>query len=159
MSVAMKIGDKAPDFSLVDRFGEKVSLSSFRGKTAVVLFFYPKDNTPFCTSEACSFRDHYETFKELGAEVIGISADSGSSHEGFASRHHLPFVLLSDPGGTVRERYGIPKTFGLLPGRVTFVIDKNGVIRHVFSSQFRAKKHVDEAIRIVRSIHSESDIA
>ncbi len=151
-----KVDDKAPNFSLEDSTGRRVSLSDHAGKTAVVLYFYPKNHTPGCTREACSFRDSYEDFKELGAEVIGISSDTGSSHAGFASRYRLPFVLLSDPNGAVRKAYGVSKAFGLLPGRVTFIIDKSGAIRHVFSSQFRAHKHVEEAIRIIRSIHGES---
>ena len=153
----LNIGDRAPDFLLEDGSGESVSLSDFRGKTSVVLYFYPKNETRICTREACGFRDSYELFKELGSEVIGISSDSRPSHAEFASRHRLPFILLSDPDGAVRKRFGISKTFGLLPGRTTFIIDKNSIIRHVFSSQIRAQKHVDEAIRIVRSIHKEPD--
>lgn len=153
----LDIGDKAPDFLLEDTLGEGVSLSDFYGKTVVVLYFYPKDNTRICTRQACGFRNSYELFKELGSEVIGISSDSSSSHAEFASSHRLPFILLSDPDGAVRIRFGISQTFGVLPGRITFIIDKKGIIRHVFSSQFRAQKHVDEAIRIVQSIQKESD--
>ena len=151
-----KPGDTAPDFSLPDSSGREVSLSDFAGRSVVVLYFYPKDNTPGCTREACSFRDNYKDLRELGAEVIGISSDTGSSHADFAARHGLPFILLSDLDGEVRGAYGIVSIFGMLPGRVTFVIDKKGIIRHVFWSQFRAHKHVDEAIRIVRSIHEET---
>ena len=151
-----KIGDIAPDFSLEDGSGTTVRLSDITGNAVVVLYFYPKNNTPGCTREACSFRDSYQDFTELGAEVIGISSDTGSSHADFGSRLQLPFILLSDPDGAVRKAYGVSKTFGLLPGRVTFVIDKAGIIRHVFSSQFRAEKHVDEAIGIVRSIHADT---
>jgi thioredoxin-dependent peroxiredoxin len=153
-----KIGDKAPDFSLGDGSGNTVCLSEIIGDAVVVLYFYPKNNTPGCTREACSFRDNYQDFSDLGAEVIGISSDTGSSHADFSSRLHLPFILLSDPDGAVRKAYGVSKTFGLLPGRVTFIIDRTGIIRHVFSSQFRAQKHVDEAIRIVRSIHAKLDL-
>lgn len=154
----LTIGDRAPDFTLEDSSGKSVSLSDFRGKTSVVLYFYPKDDSQICTKQACGFRDSYELFKELGSEVIGISSDSGPSHTEFASRHRLPFILLSDPDGAVRKQFGISKTFGLLPGRVTFIIDKKSIIKHVFSSQMRAQKHVDEAIRIVRSIQKEPDI-
>jgi peroxiredoxin Q/BCP len=153
----MNVGDRAPDFTLEDDRGENVNLKKFIGRSSVVLFFYPKDNSMVCTSEACSFRDSHEAFKELGAEVIGISSDAGESHARFAARHRLPFILLSDPDGAVRKRFGVPKTFGLLPGRTTYIIDKNGVIRHVFSSQFRAKRHVKEAIRIVQEIHREEE--
>jgi peroxiredoxin Q/BCP len=153
----MNVGDRAPDFTLEDDRGENVNLKKFIGRSSVVLFFYPKDNSMVCTSEACSFRDSHEAFKELGAEVIGISSDAGESHARFAARHRLPFILLSDPDGAVRKRFGVPKTFGLLPGRTTYIIDKNGVIRHVFSSQFRAKRHVNEAIRIVQEIHREEE--
>jgi peroxiredoxin Q/BCP len=151
----LNIGDRAPDFRLEDGSGESVSLSDFWGKTVVILFFYPKDNSRICTREACGFRDSYELFKELGSEVIGISSDSSPSHAEFASRHRLPFILLSDTDGVVRKRFGISKTFGLLPGRTTFILDKKGIIRHVFSSQIRAQKHVDEAIQIVQAIHKE----
>ena len=130
-TVGVAVGDRAPDFTLADAEGKPVSLADFRGKRAVVLYFYPKDDTPGCTKEACSFRDSYEEFTQAGAEVIGVSSDSGSSHQGFAKKHRLPFTLLSDPGGAVRKKYGVPATLGLLPGRVTFVIDREGVVRHV----------------------------
>ena len=121
-------------------------LGDYRGKKAVVLYFYPKDDTPGCTAESCSFRDQYEAFKDAGAEVIGVSSDSAESHARFAEKHRLPFVLLADRGGAVRKQYGVPATLGLLPGRVTFVIDRDGVVRHVFNSQFQATKHVAEAL-------------
>ena len=141
----IKVGDTAPDFSLPDRTGKTVRLSDFRGKKAVVLYFYPKDDTPGCTKEACSFRDQYQDFADVGAEVIGVSSDSPESHGKFVDKFKLPFVLVADSGGDVRKRYGVPATLGLLPGRVTFVIDKQGVVRHVFNSQLQATKHVDEA--------------
>jgi len=149
---AIKTGDTAPDFSLPDRNGNTVRLSDYRGKKAVVLYFYPKDDTPGCTKEACSFRDQYEVFKDAGAEVIGISSDSAESHAKFASKYSLPFVLVADKGGTVRKQYGVPATLGLLPGRVTFVIDPQGVVRHVFNSQLQATKHVDEAAQALRAM-------
>jgi peroxiredoxin Q/BCP len=149
---AIKAGDPAPDFALSDRNGNTVRLSDYRGKKAVVLYFYPKDDTPGCTKEACSFRDQYEVFKEAGAEVIGISSDSAESHAKFASKYSLPFVLVADQGGAVRKQYGVPATLGLLPGRVTFVIDPQGVVRHVFNSQLQATKHVDEAAQALRAM-------
>jgi thioredoxin-dependent peroxiredoxin len=149
----VEVGDVAPDFTLPSQTGEEVSLSDFLGKKrAIVLFFYPKDDTPGCTKEACSFRDGYEQFEKLKAEVIGISSDSVSSHQRFAQRHGLPFVLLSDEGGEVRKLYGVPNTLGLFPGRVTYVIDEEGVVRHVFSSQLGVTKHVEEALRGLESI-------
>jgi peroxiredoxin Q/BCP len=149
-TVGVAVGDRAPDFTLADAEGKPVSLADFRGKRAVVLYFYPKDDTPGCTKEACSFRDSYEEFTQAGAEVIGVSSDSGSSHQGFAKKHRLPFTLLSDPGGAVRKKYGVPATLGLLPGRVTFVIDREGVVRHVFNSQLAATRHVSEALSALR---------
>lgn len=147
----VQVGDQAPDFTLPSLSGTQVSLSEFIGKKDVVLYFYPKDNTPGCTAEACAFRDSYEVFKEAGAEVIGVSSDSVDSHEQFAKRHRLPFILLSDSGGAVRKRYGVPSTLGLLPGRVTYVIDKQGVVRYIFNSLLGAEKHVSEALKTLQS--------
>ncbi len=145
-------GSPAPGFRLQTSTGEYVSLEDFHGKKNVVVYFYPKDFTRGCTAEACGFRDSYEEFKNLGAEVIGISSDDQRSHEAFASEHKLPFILLSDPDGSARKSYGVKKTFGLVPGRVSFVIDKNGIVRHVFSSQSRATAHVSEALAVLKSL-------
>ena len=150
-SSGIGVGDRAPDFSLPDRTGKTVHLSDFRGKP-VVLYFYPKDDTPGCTKEACAFRDSFEAFKDAGAEVVGVSSDSGESHQKFAEKFHLPFTLVSDAGGNVRKRYGVPATLGLLPGRVTFVIDRDGIVRHVFNSQLQATKHVDEALAVLKRL-------
>lgn len=147
--MAIKVEDKAPDFELADQNGKPRRLSDFKGR-AVILFFYPKDETPGCTKEACAFRDAYEDFKDLGAEVIGVSSDSADSHQKFATRHRLPFLLLSDKGGEIRKRFGVPTTLGLLPGRVTYLIDKEGIIRHIFSSQFQIDRHVQEAKKILK---------
>ena len=114
MSIA--VGDKAPDFKLRDQNGKDVSLAGFRGKKAVVLYFYPKDETPGCTKEACSFRDSYEEFVKAGAEVIGVSGDSVNKHKSFAEHHRLPFTLLADDGNLLRKAYGVPATLWLLPG-------------------------------------------
>ena len=148
----LRVGDPAPDFALPSATGEMVSLSDFRGKSEVVLFFYPKDNSPACTMEACSFRDSYEAFREAGAEVIGISADSEESHQGFARRFRLPFRLLADREGAVRARYGVPRTFGLFPGRVSYVIDREGIVRHIFSSQFQPWRHVAETLDVLQAL-------
>ena len=146
------VGDPAPDFALPDRSGRTVRLGDYRGKKAVVLYFYPKDDTPGCTKEACSFRDQYQDFQDAGAEVIGVSSDAEASHEKFAAKYRLPFVLLADRSGAVRKQYGVPATLGLLPGRVTFVIDRQGVVRHVFNSQLQATRHVGEAIAALRAL-------
>ena len=131
-----------------------MSLSDFLGKKPVVLYFYPKDDTPGCTMEACAFRDEHEAFKTLDAEVIGVSSDSVEAHKRFSEKNHLPFTLLSDEGGKVRKLYGVPNTFGLLPGRITYVIGRDGVIRHIFSSQIKTAKHVAEALKSLRAIGS-----
>ncbi len=150
--MAIGVGDKAPDFQLSDQAGRKVSLADFRGQKAVVLYFYPKDETPGCTKEACSFRDSYEDFTKAGAEVIGVSGDSVDKHKSFAEHHRLPFTLLADDGNKLRKAYGVPATLWILPGRVTYVIDKQGVVRHVFDSQLQATKHIDEALAVVRTL-------
>ena len=146
------VGSKAPDFSLYSQSGEMVHLKDFLGSKPVVLFFYPKDDTPGCTKQACAFRDDYGGFGKLDAEVIGISSDSVESHRSFAAKHDLPFTLLSDEEGKVRWLYGVPTTLGLFPGRVTYVIDKEGVVRHLFFSQIEVERHVEEALKALHSI-------
>lgn len=150
MSIA--VGDRAPDFQLRDQNGRTVSLADFRGKKAVVLYFYPKDETPGCTKEACSFRDSYEDFVKAGAEVIGVSGDSVGKHQAFAEHHRLPFTLLADEGNALRKAYGVPSTLWILPGRVTYVIDRQGIVQHVFDSQLQATKHIDEALVVIRRL-------
>jgi len=150
-----KIGDPAPVFRLPSGTGTYVSLSDFIGKKNLVLYFYPKDSSPGCTREACSFRDSYSAFKQLDAEVIGISSDSQTSHEEFARDQHLSFPLLSDPGGLVRRAYGVKPSLGMIPGRTTFVIDKQGIIRHIYSSQIHPDKHVAEALTALRSLTNQ----
>jgi peroxiredoxin Q/BCP len=145
-------GDPAPDFTAQTHTGQQVRLADCRGKSVVVLYFYPMDGTPVCTKQACGFRDAYEEFTKLGAVVIGVSADSLARHRDFANNRALPFLLLSDQDGSLRKAYQVPKTLGILPSRVTYVIDKAGVIRHVFSALFSGQKHVDEALRIVREL-------
>ena len=149
------MGSKAPDFTLPSQSGEMVSLRDSLGEKPVVLYFYPRDDTPGCTKEACAFRDSFEEFRRLDAEVIGISSDSVESHRNFAKNHDLPFTLLSDGEGKVRRLYGVPNTLGLFPGRVTYVIDEEGVVRHIFSSQLGMEKHVEEALKALRSIESK----
>jgi thioredoxin-dependent peroxiredoxin len=152
MRILIAVGDRAPSFRLPDGKGGYVGLEDFLGKKNLVVYFYPKDFTRGCTAEACGFRDAYETFTALGAEVIGISSDNQDSHKAFSQHHRLPFVLLSDLDGSVRNAYDVKKTLGLFPGRVSFVIDKKGIIRHIFSSQARATAHIAEALRILRSL-------
>lgn len=142
----LQVGDLAPDFTLATTSGETFRLADQRGQRAIVLYFYPKDDTPGCTAEACSFRDQYQDFQDLGAEVVGVSSDSEASHQKFTQKHRLPFPLLADVGGQVRKLYEVPRALlGFLPGRVTFVIDKEGVIRYVFNSMSRATDHVSTA--------------
>ena len=148
----IKIGDNAPDFTLSDQDGTPVSLSDYRDTHNVVLFFYPKDFSPGCTKQACGFRDRYEDFIVLGAVVIGVSRDDVASHKRFLDTYLLPFTLLSDPTGSVRSLYGATKGFGLLPGRYTFIIDKAGVVRHIFTSETNMQKHIDEALRVLHEI-------
>lgn len=149
----LQIGDVAPQFSLKTGDGDVFSLADLKGKKALVLYFYPKDDTPGCTAEACSFRDQYEDFKDLGAEVIGISSDSEASHQKFTQKHRLPFPLLADTDGKVRKLYEVPRALlGLLPGRVTFVIDKNGVLQYIFNSLSGATDHVSNAKKVLQGL-------
>jgi peroxiredoxin Q/BCP len=153
--VAVKIGDKAPDFTLPSQMGDNVTLSEYFGKKNVVLYFYPKDETRGCTREACEFRDRYDVFTGLGAEVLGVSSDTLESHKSFATHHGLPFLLLSDEGGKVRKLYGVPSSMGIIPGRVTYIIDKQGVVRHIFNSQFKPEKHIEEALKVLKELEKE----
>jgi thioredoxin-dependent peroxiredoxin len=149
---AIQVGNLAPNFTSPSQTGQQVSLDDYRGKNVVVLFFYPKDGTAICTKEACGFRDAYEDFVQAGAVVVGVSSDSAESHRNFASGHRLPFILLADEDGSLRKSFGVPKTLGFLPGRVTYVIDKQGIVRHVFSSPLSADRHVAEALAVVREL-------
>jgi thioredoxin-dependent peroxiredoxin len=146
------VGDRAPDFTLPDQNDNPVTLSDHLGQRAIVLYFYPKDDTPGCTAEACSCRDSYQVFQDAGAEVIGVSSDTTESHQQFAAKYHLPFILVSDADGALRKRYGVPLTMGMFPGRVTYIIDREGIVRHIFSSQIQAEKHVTEALKTLEAI-------
>jgi peroxiredoxin Q/BCP len=148
----VQVGDLAPGFTLPNQSGEAVNLEEYLGKTDVVLYFYPRDNTAVCTEEACAFRDSYETFKQAGAEIIGISSDSVESHLQFARENQLPFHLLSDVDGLIRKRYVVSTAYGL-PGRVTYIIDQQGIVRHIFFSQFTSKRHVDVALETLQAMH------
>ena len=148
----LEIGQPAPDFSLRTTTGDTFRLSEQRGHH-VVLYFYPKDDTPGCTTQACSFRDQYEDFQDLGAEVVGISSDSEKSHQKFTQKHRLPFQLLADTSGAVRKLYEVPRAMlGLLPGRVTFVIDKEGIIQYIFNSLSGTTDHVSNAREVLAGL-------
>jgi len=150
--MALQVGDKVPHFSAVDTHGNMFDSSTVLGQKALVVYFYPKDDTRVCTEQACSFRDQYEDFKALGAEVIGVSGDSMKSHQKFASRYQLPFVLLSDSDKKLRKLFGVPNDLlGLIPGRVTYVVDKNGIIQLVFNSM-SGKIHIEKALEILKRI-------
>lgn len=149
----LKEGDQAPNFTLPDASGQPVRLYDLVGQKIIVLYFYPKDMTPGCTKEACGFRDNYPEFQRAGAEVIGVSGQGQASHQQFIQMHGLPFILLSDEKNEVRELYGAITTMANWPARITYVIDKQGVIRYVFDSMTQAEKHVSEALRIIKEIN------
>ncbi|CAH9106377.1 unnamed protein product [Cuscuta epithymum] len=145
-------GTVPPEFTLKDQEGKNASLSKFKGKP-VVVYFYPADETPGCTKQACAFRDSYEKFKKAGAEVVGISNNNTTSHKNFAKKYRLPFTLLSDEGDRVRKEWGVPGDFfGALPGRQTYVLDKNGVVQLIYNNQFQPEKHVDETLKLLPSL-------
>jgi peroxiredoxin Q/BCP len=150
--MVIEVGDKVPDFTLLSQTGESVTLFDLIGKKNIVLYFYPKDKSKGCTRQACEFRDKYEVFTDLGAEVIGISSDDIKSHESFADEYNLPFILLSDEKNKVRKLFGVKSTFGIIAGRVTYIIDKKGIVRHIFSSQFQPKKHIKEALDALKKM-------
>ncbi|CAI9100790.1 OLC1v1037963C1 [Oldenlandia corymbosa var. corymbosa] len=152
-SIVAKVskGSVPPSFTLKDQDGKNVSLSKFKGRP-VVVYFYPADETPGCTKQACAFRDSYEKFKKAGAEVVGISGDDPSSHKAFAKKYRLPYTLLSDEGNKVRKEWGVPSDlFGTLPGRQTYVLDKNGVVQLIYNNQFQPEKHIDETLKFLKS--------
>lgn len=148
----LTIGDRVPDFSLLDQNAQMVTRDALLAEGPLVLYFYPKDETPGCTREACAFRDAFSDFADAGASVVGVSADDPASHRRFIERHHLPFTLLSDQKSELAKKFGVKKTFGILPGRVTFVIDRSGVVRYAFSSQVAPERHVSEALGILKEM-------
>lgn len=155
MAIVLKEGDWAPDFQLPDSTGRKVRLSEFRGKKIVVLYFYPKDDTPGCTREACSFRDSFAIYKDAGAEILGVSIDGVVSHQKFASKYSLPFTLLSDHEKTVSKTYGVLRPTGTSDERVTFIIDKEGRVAKIFP-QVRVDGHSTEVLDAIKSIQKAS---
>ncbi|GHA79083.1 peroxiredoxin [Pontibacter akesuensis] len=151
----IKVGDKAPDFELRRQDGGLFRLYDILKEKNVVLYFYPKDSTSGCTKQACEFRDQYESFQEEGAEVVGISSDSIESHQRFEQTHQLPFKLLSDDDGNVRRLFGVPRILGLLPGRVTYIIDQCGMVRFVHNSLMKPLEHVSTALEVLQEINGE----
>ncbi|UOB16892.1 peroxiredoxin [Abyssalbus ytuae] len=150
--MSLQPGNTIPFFRLKDQNGKEFDISSLIGKQPFVIYFYPKDFTPGCVKEACSFRDNYETFKEMGAEVIGISSDSENKHQKFSTTYNLPFTLLSDPRNKVRELFGVKKNlFGLLPGRETYVCNSEGKVMMVFNS-VKSAAHIEKALTILKNI-------
>jgi len=152
----MKEGQQAPDFTARTADGQQIRLSEFRGQRGLVLFFYPKDGTHICTAEACAFRDSYARFLDVGFDVIGVSGDSDISHQQFAEKNSLPFPLISDSDGALRKLFHVPKTLGLLPGRATYVIDRDGIIRRIYSAALASDNHVQEALESISAVNSSS---
>jgi peroxiredoxin Q/BCP len=152
----IQAGQPAPSFTLKDAAGKPWSLDTLRASGPVVLFFYPRDESPICTREVCSFRDAHQDFDQAGATVVGISSDGEASHEAFARKQRLNYLLLSDPGGQVRRAYGIPKTMGVLDGRATFVIDRAGVVRMAYAAQLVAEGHTKRALETVQALRDAS---
>lgn len=149
----VKVGSTIPAFTLPDQNGNLFDINSVMGKKNLVIYFYPKDDSPGCTAQACAFRDQFEVFSDADAVIIGISSQSVKSHKEFAEKHRLSFTLLSDEGNKIRKQFGVPTNlFGLLPGRVTYVTDKSGKVIYTFNSQLQAEKHVDEALRILKEV-------
>jgi peroxiredoxin Q/BCP len=149
----IKVGSSIPAISLPDQNGNLFDINSVLGKKNMVIYFYPKDDSPGCTAQACAFRDQFEVFSDTDAVIIGISSQSVKSHKEFAEKHRLSFTLLSDEGNKIRKQFGVPTNlFGLLPGRVTYVADKTGKVIYTFNSQLQAEKHVDEALRILKEL-------
>lgn len=151
-----ELGERAPDFTLPDAEGRPVALSELLARGPVVLYFYPRDETMGCTAEACAFRDTYDEFTGIGAQVVGVSRDSPTSHAQFAAHHRLPFTLLSDQSGDVHARYGIGGGLLAFANRVTFVIDRDGIVRSRFDSKLRWRAHVTTALSSVRQVSPAS---
>ena len=148
--MTLKIGDQIPSFSLKDQNGH--IRTSNKVNKSLVLFFYPKDDTPGCTIEACGFRDKYDLFKILGAEVWGISNGSTQSHLGFAKKNNLQYPLLCDQNNILRKKFGVPKTLGFIEGRVTYIINSEGIIKHIYEDLLNGSAHIKEAIKALKEL-------
>lgn len=155
MAPALAPGDRAPLIALADADGVMRRSDQLAGRI-LVLFFYPKDETPGCTAEACAFRDSHADLLALGAEVWGVSGDGAASHRRFAERHGLPYPLLVDEGNRLRQAFGVPSVLGLIQGRVTYVVDGQGVIRHVYNNLLDGPAHRREALEAVRRLKVEA---
>jgi len=154
--MGLQAGDKCPSFSLPDQRGTVISIDALIGKKLLVIYFYPKDETSGCTREACTFRDNYAIFEELGCEVIGISSDSIEAHERFAANHRLNFTLLADTEKKVRKLFGVPNNlFGLISGRVTYIVDKSGIIRSVHNSLTDPESHIRKSLEIIQQLKND----
>jgi peroxiredoxin Q/BCP len=152
---SLSVGDICPSFSLLDQHGETINSSDLIGTQLLVIYFYPKDDTPACTKEACSFRDSHADFADLGCKVIGISSDSVNAHLKFAEKHRLNFTLLADINSEVRKSFGVPRAlFGILPGRVTYIIDLKGTVQGIFNSMTDPSGHITHALDTVRALQS-----
>ena len=148
---ALETGDTIPAFTLMDQDGNNFDIEQYRGKQPLVIYFYPKDDTPGCRKEACSFRDEFEFFTDLNVRVIGISSDDVASHKEFAEKYQLPFTLLADTDKKVRKLFGVPNSFlGLLPGRVTYIVNKHGIVVHIFNNMTNAEKHITESLKALK---------
>jgi peroxiredoxin Q/BCP len=153
IKMEIKVGDTIPCIILKDQNGNLYDLKTQTSGKNVVIFFYPKDDSPGCTEQACSFRDQYQDFSDANAIVIGISGQSVESHKKFAEKHRLTYTLLSDEGNKVRKQFGVPTSFfGLLPGRVTYVIDKEGRVLYIFNSQTKVNQHVEKTLSILKEL-------
>ena len=149
----IEVGSKIPAFTLKDQDGNQFDISSVIGKKKLVIYFYPKDDSPGCTKEACYFRDQFDVFNQADALIIGISGQSVESHKKFADKYRLTYTMLSDEENKIRKLFGVPTNFfGILPGRVTYVINKEGEVVYMFNSQLKALEHVDEALRILKEM-------
>ena len=151
MTAPLTVGETLPDIALTSPAGEAVRVADFAGKK-LVLFFYPKDDSPVCTAEACAFRDKFQIFQTMGALVVGVSSDLEDSHQNFVNKNRLPFILLTDEKGELRDAFGVPKKFGISPGRVTYILDKQGVVRGIYDNLLNGKSHADEALAIIRKM-------
>ncbi|GAB3677365.1 peroxiredoxin [Salinisphaera aquimarina] len=145
-------GDQAPVIDRIAHDGERVNTAAEPDARPVVVYFYPRDDTPVCTRQACSFRDHLGEFNALDAQVIGVSADDDASHRDFAERHALTFPLISDHDGSLSQAFGVGRALGVLANRVTFVIDRHGVIVMRYQAQLAAARHVEKAMTVLRTL-------
>jgi peroxiredoxin Q/BCP len=149
----IEVGDYMPVFQLKDQNGHNFNIADVLGKKNLVIFFYPKDDSPGCTKQACTFRDNYDDFENADAIIIGISGQSVDSHRSFSTKHQLNYTLLSDEGNKVRKSFGVPSNLlGILPGRVTYIVNKDGQVVYKFSSQLQVTRHVSEALKVLKNL-------